>query len=382
MEFQVNKDHFANGLQQVLNIVGMKASMPVLTNVLIKTIEEGLCLTTTNLELGIRCQIKAQVKVKGSITLPVRKLHTIIKELPNNLVNFELSKKNQAKITSGGSIFRIMGIDEEDFPALPDFDDRHVFNLEQEKLLKMLRSVSYSESTDENRYVLNGVFFNFKEDKLSLVATDGRRLALINEELKIEEENSGGMILPAKTVAELQRLLGKGDKVKITFNDRQVAFFIQVNDKVESHGLTDNIYLVSKVVDGNYPNYQQVIPEITTHRIKIERELLLECVKRAALVISDKNNSVTLKISNNLLEITGNSSEFGESHESIAIQFEQEKGMDPIKVAFNPNFLIEPLKALTQDEIFFEFKDEMSPGIFKNMEHFICVIMPLRLPAS
>lgn len=382
MKFQVSKDHFANGLQQVLNIVGMKASMPVLTNVLIKTIEGGLCLTTTNLELGIRCQIKAQINIQGSITLPVRRLHTIVKELPNNLVNFELSKKNQAKITSGGSIFRIMGINEEDFPALPNFNDRHVFYLEQDNLLKMLRSVSYSESTDENRYVLNGVFFNFKDDKLSLVATDGRRLAFISEDVKVEEENSGNLILPAKTVSELQRLLGKGDKVKITFNDRQVAFSIQVDNKVESHGLTDSIYLVSKVVDGNYPNYQQVIPETTTHRVKLERELLLECVRRAALVVSDKNNSVTLKISNNLLEITGVSSEFGESHESIAIQFEQEEGKDPVKVAFNPIFLIEPLKALTQDEIYFEFKDEMSPGLFKTMENFICVIMPLRLPSN
>ena len=356
--------------------------MPILTNVLIKTIKGGLCLTTTNLELGIRCQIKAQINIEGSVTLPVRRLHTIVKELPNNLVNVEVNKKSQAKITSGGSIFRIMGMDEQDFPALPDFDDRHVFHLEQENLLKMLRSVSYSESTDENRYVLNGVFFNFHEDKLSLVATDGRRLALISEEVKVEKENTGSLILPAKTVAEIQRLLGKGEKVKITFNDRQVAFLIQISNKTESHGLTENIYLISKVVDGNYPNYQQVIPESTTHRIKIERELLLESVKRAALVISDKNHSVTLKISNNLLEISGISNEFGESHESLAIQFEQEEGKEPIKVAFNPNFLIEPLKALTHDEIYFEFKDEMSPGLFKTMDHFICVIMPLRLPAS
>ena len=374
MKFKINQDHFSNGLQQVLNVVGSRSTMPILSNVLIEAEEEHISLTTTNLDLGIRCRIKADVSDTGSITLPVRKLATIVKELPVNEVFLETNKSNQAKITSGGSLFKIMGIVSEEFPPLPTFENRKVFELSQDEIVNMLKSVSYAQSTDENRYILNGVYFNFADEKLTLVATDGRRLGLTGLELEVSEENAGSLILPAKTVAELERLMGKGEKVNIAFNDRQAAFEIGL-DEASGSGLVDHLYLVSKIVEGNYPNYRQVIPKETEHRVKIERELMLECVHRAALVTSDKSNSVKIKISKNLLEISGQSTEYGESHESMAIAYDGPE----VQVAFNPQFLTEPLKALTKDEVFFEFKDELSPGLFKTLDNFICVIMPLRL---
>ncbi|CAA6676390.1 MULTISPECIES: DNA polymerase III subunit beta [unclassified Lentimonas] len=374
MKFKINQDHFSNGLQQVLNVVGSRATMPILSNVLIEAEEGHISLTTTNLDLGIRCRIKADVSEPGGITLPVRKLATIIRELPQNEVFIETGDNNQAKITSGGSLFKIMGISTEEFPPLPSFENRHVFELSQAEIVSMLKSVSYGQSNDENRYILNGVYFNFADEKLTLVATDGRRLALTALDTEISEDNAGSLILPAKTVAELERLMGKGEKVKIAFNDRQAAFEIGIDDAGDT-GLVDHLYLVSKIVEGNYPNYRQVIPKETEHRVKIERELMLECVHRAALVTSDKSNSVKLKVSKNLLEISGSSSEYGESHESMAIAYDGPE----VQVAFNPQFLMEPLKALTKDEVFFEFKDELSPGLFKTLDNFICVIMPLRL---
>ena len=374
MKFKINQDHFSNGLQQVLNVVASRSTMPILSNVLIEAEEGHISLTTTNLDLGIRCRIKADVSNTGSITLPVRKLATIVKELPVNEVFVETSDKNQAKITSGGSLFKIMGIGSEEFPPLPTFENRKVFELAQDEIVNMLKSVSYAQSTDENRYILNGVYFNFADEKLTLVATDGRRLGLTGLELEVSEENAGSLILPAKTVAELERLMGKGERVNIAFNDRQAAFEIGLDEAGES-GLVDHLYLVSKIVEGNYPNYRQVIPKETEHRVKIERELMLECVHRAALVTSDKSNSVKIKISKNLLEISGQSTEYGESHESMAIAYDGPE----VQVAFNPQFLTEPLKALTKDEVFFEFKDELSPGLFKTLDNFICVIMPLRL---
>lgn len=374
MKFKINQDHFSNGLQQVLNVVATRSTMPILSNVLIEAEEGHISLTTTNLDLGIRCRIKAEVTDTGSITLPVRKLATIVKELPVNEVFLETSEKNQAKITSGGSLFKIMGINSEEFPPLPTFENRKVFELSQDEIVNMLKSVSYAQSTDENRYILNGVYFNFADEKLTLVATDGRRLGLTGLDIEVSEENTGNLILPAKTVAELERLMGKGDKVNIAFNDRQAAFEIGLDEASDS-GLVDHLYLVSKIVEGNYPNYRQVIPKETEHRVKIERELMLECVHRAALVTSDKSNSVKIKVSKNLLEISGQSSEYGESHESMAIAYDGPE----VQVAFNPQFLMEPLKALNKDEVFFEFKDELSPGLFKTLDNFICVIMPLRL---
>ena len=373
MKFKINRDHFSNGLAQVLNVVGSKAAMPILSNVLIEAEKDHISLTTTNLDLGIRCKIKAEVKESGTVTLPVKRLATIVRELPNVDVSFDSSTSHQVKIASGGSNFRIMGISAEEFPKLPDSGDDKTFTLEQGELATMLSNVSYAQSTDETRYILNGVYFNFKEGKLALVATDGRRLALVSKEMAVPSGSGGAIILPAKTVAELLRLLGKGEKLKVAFNERRAAF--QIETGKDASGLTDSIYLFSKVVEGNYPNYQQVIPKETHHRIKLERELFLQCVHRAALVTSEKSNSVKIKLSANLLEITAASPDFGESHESMAISY---SGPD-LQVAFNPQFVMDPLRALTKDEVFFELKDEVSPGVFKTLESFVCVIMPVRL---
>ena len=373
MKFKINRDHFSNGLAQVLNVVGSKAAMPILSNVLIEADKDGISLTTTNLDLGIRCRIKAEIKEAGAVTLPVKRLATIVRELPNVDVSFDSSANHQVKIASGGSNFKIMGIGAEEFPKLPDSGDDKSHLLDQGELATMLGNVSYAQSTDETRYILNGVYFNFKEGKLTLVATDGRRLALVGKELAVPTAGAGAIILPAKTVAELLRLLGKGEKVKIAFNERRAAF--QIDTGKESGGLTDSIHLYSKVVEGNYPNYQQVIPKETHERIKLERELFLQCVHRAALVTSEKSNSVKIKLTANLLEITASSPDFGEAHESMAISY---SGPD-LQVAFNPQFVMDPLRALTKDEVFFELKDEVSPGVFKTLESFVCVIMPVRL---
>jgi DNA polymerase-3 subunit beta len=373
MKFKINRDHFANGLAQVLNVVGSKATMPILSNVLIEAEKDQISLTTTNLDLGIRCKIKADVKETGAVTLPVKRLATIVRELPNVDVNFDASPNHQVKLASGGSNFRIMGIGKEEFPPLPEFGDEKSFTLEQSELTTMLKSVAYAQSTDETRYILNGVYFNFKDGKLSLVATDGRRLALISRELEVPPESAGAIILPAKTVSELTRLLDKGEKLKINFNDRRAAF--QIATDKDSSGLVDSVYLYSKVVEGNYPNYQQVVPKETHQRIKLERELFLQCVHRAALVCSEKSNSVKIKLTSNLLEITAQSPDFGEAHESMAISYSGPE----LQVAFNPTFVMDPLRALTKDEIFFELKDDVSPGVFKTLESFLCVIMPVRL---
>ena len=373
MKFKINRDHFANGLAQVLNVVGSKATMPILSNVLIEAEKDQISLSTTNLDLGIRCKIKAEVKETGSVTLPVKRLATIVRELPSVDVTFDGAPNHQVKLTSGGSTFKIMGIGKEEFPPLPEFGDEKAYTLEQSELISMLRSVSYAQSTDETRYILNGVYFNFRDEKLTLVATDGRRLALIGKEMEVPAASAGAIILPAKTVSELNRLLDKGSKVKINFNERRAAF--QIATDKDTSGLIDHVYLYSKVVEGNYPNYQQVVPKETHQRIKLERELLLQCVHRAQLVCSEKSNSVKIKISSNLLEIFAASSDFGEAHESMAIGY---SGPD-LQVAFNPAFLMDPLKALTKDEVFFEVKDEVSPGVFKTLESFICVIMPVRM---
>lgn len=374
MKFKINRDHFSNGIQQVLNVVGTRTTMPILSNVLIKADENGICLMTNNLEVAIQCQIHADVQVQGAVALPVRKLSTIVNSLPSMDVVVDVTPSHQAKITSGGSMFKMMGMAPEEFPPLPTFGEDTEVSFKQDELVQMLKNIAYAQSGDETRYILNGVYFSMQPDKVTLVATDGRRLGMISKDMNIGEKGLGSFILPAKTVSELIRLLGQGASVKLSFSNRQVAFIIEVDGK-KNEGLVNQLYLVSKVVDGKYPDYNQVIPKATEHRVKVERELMQECVQRAALVVNEKNHSVRIKIHNNLMEFSAFSPEYGESHESMAIAYEGPE----VQVAFNPQYLLDPLKALPKDELFFEFKDELSPGVFKTLDHFLCVIMPLRL---
>ena len=376
MKFKINKEHFSIGLKQVSNVVSSKPQMPVLNNVLIKAEKGKVLLTTTNLDLGIRCSITADVEEEGDITLPVKRLEKIVASTPEKEITIESSDGQTARIRSGRyEAPRFNGLKSEDFPPLPSFVDQHTFEFSALELSSMLRSVSYAQSNDENRYILNSVYFNFDAGKLTLVATDGRRLALISRDVPLSDGDEGSIILPAKTVAELEKLLPQGKSVRISFNERQVAFDIAIADDSESKGLAGSIYLVSKIVEGSYPNYKQVIPKETDRRIKIERELMSETVQRVSIITNEKQNSVKLKIGENALEISAQSVEFGESREVIDVEYSGPE----VQIGFNPEFLLSPLRNLTKDEIFFEFKDEMSPGVFKTLDNFICVVMPLRV---
>ena len=205
------------------------------------------------------------------------------------------------------------------------------------------------------------------------MATDGRRLATCERKVPVSENKLTPFILPAKTVNELQKQLGNKGKVAIGLSERQVMFEVDIDEKADN-GLCDKIKIVSKVVEGNYPQYKQVIPKDSGNRIEIERDMFLRSVDFAAKVTTDKNNSVHLNISQNSVEVAANGGE-NEASNKIAVQYE---GTD-MKIAFNPQFLSDPLKALTQDVVVFEFKDELSPGVIKTKdEGFLCVIMPQR----
>jgi len=226
-----------------------------------------------------------------------------------------------------------------------------------------LRKTSYAISTDETRYVLNGVLFSFKDNKLTLVATDGRRLAMAEIELEFPRSHEADLIIPTKAVTELQRLLTDDGEVKVSMGGGQIAFDL------------NKTLLVSKLIEGNYPNYRQVIPAEAKERIKLEREMFLNSLRRVSLLASDKSHSIKLNFSKNNIDITANTPEVGEAKESIAVAY---KGRE-FSIAFNPEFLMAPLRALTEDEVFLDLIDEMSPGVLKIQTPFLYVLMPMRI---
>jgi DNA polymerase-3 subunit beta len=363
MKFSVSKEKLIAGLQTVQNVVSTRTTLPILSNVLLHAADGQLRLTTTDLDVGVSGVIDAQIDKPGSTTLPARRLANIVRELPAAEVQIEIDAKNVASIRCGQSFFKILGLPEEEFPPLPKFEGAKTFTIHQQALRDALKKTSYAISTDETRYVLNGILFSFKENKLTMVATDGRRLALVDLEVEFPRSQEVDIIVPTKCVTELGRLLGEEGDVKMSVGENQIAFEV------------GGSLLVSKLIEGNYPNYRQVIPGEAKERITLERETFLNAVHRVSLLSSEKSNSVKLVFSKNNIEIAANTPDVGEAHESLAVAY---KGRE-FSIAFNPEFLQAPLRALPNDEIFLDLIDEMSPGVIKIQTPFLYVLMPMRI---
>ena len=368
MKFTIPKEQMMNRLQAVQNIVGSRTTLQILSNVLMRGEEGKLELTATDLDVSISCVVTVDMKKSGAFTVPVKKFFGIVRELTASELEVEVDEKNACKLRAGASYYKLNGLAAEEFPPLPEFSEKMRIVLPQEKVKGMLRRTSFAVSTDETRYVLNGIFVSLKEHKLTFVSTDGRRLALTEEEVELTPENEAEFIIPTKAVNELNRLLQANGEVEIKFTENQASF--QLKDEKGS-----SVLLITKLVEGNYPNYKQVIPAEASERVALVREELLQALRRAEIMTSEKSNSVKLAFTKNNLTITANTPEVGEGRESLAINY---KGKD-LAIAFNPGYLMDPLKALDNDEVFLELTDELSPGVLKINGPFLYVIMPMRM---
>jgi DNA polymerase-3 subunit beta len=368
MNLTISKEQIIAGLQAVQNIVSTRTTLPILSNVLLRAEGEKLELTATDLDVTITCAVEAKVKKPGASTVPVKKLFGIVRELTNTEIDLQVDEKHVCSIQSGSSFYKIHGLSADEFPPPPRFKDDKKVVLPQETVKGMMRKTSFAISTDESRYVLNGIFISLKDHKMTMVATDGRRLALVDEEVDVSEASQGEFIVPAKAVSELNRLLVDKGEIEIKYAENQASFNLK-DDKGSS------VLIATKLIEGNYPNYRQVIPAETKERIPLMREEFLHALRRAEIMTSEKSNSVKLSFGKNRLEITANSPEVGEAKETLAVNY---KGAE-MAIAFNPKYMIDPLNALVNDEVFFELIDELSPGVLKINGPFLYVVMPMRL---
>jgi DNA polymerase-3 subunit beta len=363
MKFRISKEAFLDGLQKVQSVVSSRTTLPILSNVLIVARDGRIQFTTTDLDVGVTGSVEAQIDKEGATTLPAKKLVSVVRELPASEVEVSVNNKNHAEIRSGPSFFRIIGLGEAEFPPLPSFQDAKQFRIPQAILRDGLRKTAYAISTDETRYVLNGIFASFREGKLTLVATDGRRLAMVDCDLEFPSSHETDVIIPSKAVQELQRLLGDTGELTLSLSGNQISFAI------------GDTLLVSKLIDGNYPNYRQVIPGDAIERVVISRESLLETTRRVSLLSSDKSNSIKLVFSENQIEVTANTPDVGEAQETLDVIYQG----TPMQIAFNPEFLQAPLRNLDTDDVYLDLIDEMSPGVLRIEGSFLYVLMPMRV---
>ena len=314
MNLTIAKDQLISGLQAVQNVVGSRTTLPILSNVLLKADGNRLELTATDLDVTVSCSVEAKVKKAGSTTIPVKKFFGIARELGSQELELSTDDKHVTSLSAGASFYKIRGLAAEEFPPIPTLNDDRLVKLPQEKIRGMMKKTSFATSTDESRYVLNGIFVSMKDNKLTMVATDGRRLALVDEEVDIPEAALGDYIIPSKAINELNRLLTDAGNVELRLGDNQASMHL-----IPEKG--PNVRITTKLIEGNYPNYRQVIPSEVKERVTLGREELLHAMKRAEIMTSDKANSVKMSFTSNNLSITANSPDVGEARESIAISY-------------------------------------------------------------
>ena len=363
MKLKILRSKILEGLKSVQNVVVGKGSLPILQNVLLEAVGHELVMTTTDLDISIKAVCDCEVIEPGSSTLPVKLLFNAMAKVAEGEIEIEVDMNERATITAGNARFKLAGMSEKDFPKLKKEEESYAYEIAQQTFREMLKKVSYAASQDDTRRTLKGVLMSFKDLKLTMVATDGRRMALIENEMEFPKDAEADIVLPAKAVVELQRLLNGESNLHITVNKTQICFSV------------DNLMIYSKLIDDVYPNYKQVIPKETTEHIIVDRQLLLDALDRASVMTMDEAHSTKLIFENGSLTVMSAASDIGEARDTLPVKYNGEK----IEIMFNPNYVMDPLKAVDENEISINLNDGHSPAVIKCSMPFLYVLMPLRI---
>ena len=363
MKIKTTRAKLLEGLKAVQNIVPSKAPSPILQNVLLVSRDGKLEMTTTDIDMSILCTEECSVIEPGETTLPVKFLFNSVLKAAEGEIDIETDQNDNATILAGSAKFRLAGMPAKMFPPLPVGEESFSYTISQSSLKEMLRKTAYAASQDDTRRNLKSVLMSFKNGKLTMVATDGRRLALVENEMDFPESEAVDIVLPLKTVVELQRSLSGEDEVGIKIQKSQVSFNL------------GNTMLYSKLIVEQYPNYSQVIPQEAGDQIVIDRNLLIDAVERASVLTLDESHSVKLVFEGNRLVIMSASSDVGEAKDEIPVKYAGEK----IEIMFNPTYLMDPLKAIDDDEVSIYLNSGYKPAVLKCSIPFLYVLMPLRI---
>ncbi len=372
MKFTIEKSALVTGLQRIQGIVQGRTTMPILSNVRLQTMEGGVELFATDLEIGLRDLLPAEIESGGTITVSGKKLFEISRELKQDTIRIASEDGEGILIRSGQSNFRLRGLPANEFPSFPDIEETGHTALPAPMLLEMIRKTAYAVSTDLTRMSLNGVLIHYSEKKgapVEMVATDGHRLSMVSRKLPAPPSGGGArkVIVPRKAVSELKKYLEETerDDVDVVFSQNHVIF----RDK--------NYTLLTRLIDGKFPNYADIIPKHNPHVLRVEREVLQGAVRRVSILSDEKTHAIKLSLRKGDIQISSHHPEIGEAQESLPAEYEG----DDLEVGFNVRYLQDVAAALNGEEIRILFMDALSPSRIEDPrdEGFLAIIMPMRL---
>ena len=364
MEVILDRDAFLKGLQMVQNIVEPRQTLPILANVLLETEEGSVRLTATDLEVGARVSIPARVMGKGAITVGARKLAEIVKELPAAAVALKVGENAGVSLRCGGVTYKLVGMPPDDFPPVVPASPGGWITLEAKTLRDMLSQTSFAISHDETRYALNGVLFALSGKEMRLVATDGHRLALSFRQLgEIGRPITG--IVPRKAIAEIMRVLSAGEEVQLGITENQ--FVLQM----------PNFVMTARLIEGQFPNYEAVIPKGHPGKLVISRGALTSALRRVSVMAEERNKPVKLILAPAALRLSAASQDLGEAEETLDVDYAGEE----VTIGFNSRYVLDAIGPVENEQVVLEFKDSLSPGVVRSAteEGYCCVIMPMRI---
>lgn len=366
MQATILQENFAKGLSFVTKVASSKTQLPILNNILLETEEGRLKLSATNLETSISFWIGATVAEKGAVTVPARLLFELVASFPKDKIQLTV-EKTMLQLVCGESQATLAGIDAAEFPPLPKADQKKDTTLKQELLDKSLPFVLIAASTDEGRPILTGVKFSEKGGQFEMVATDGYRLSV--KKLPQIPGFKEGVVVPARALSEASRILTDEKATELDL------YFSQ--DKNQIIFLSPHAQIATRLIEGEYPAYEKIIPASFTTRTTFGKEEFLKAVRLAAVYAKEAANILRLEIRGGAVMVTANSPQIGENKTKVEAKIEGEGG----EIAFNARFLIDLLSVFPESEIVFEMTGPLAPGVFKPVkdDSYLHIIMPVRV---
>ncbi len=368
MKINITKSVLLEGIQVVSAGVSSRTTLPILHNFLLEAKKGKLKLVRTDMEMATVHFVNAEVEEEGSITIPLKEFAEIIKNLPDDKeINLSLDENNKFHIKSGKSKFWVIGTPKSEYPAIPEVEQENSLELDPFELQKQIEKTVFSASTQETRYILNGLLWNHTADKFEIVATDGGRLAVASH-TALPDTAEFKIIIPTKILNEVCRFISlakpeKGTKIKVNVSSNQVSF------------LLNETTFISRLIEGNFPNYAQVIPTKKNFSFEIFAKELLASTRRSALCSGEFGSVVKYKLDHNTLTVMSNSQNM-EFTDELPVEYSGE----PFEAAFNPQYIIDVLKNISTDKVSFSFVNASQPVLVEPAgdNTFKYVIMPVR----
>jgi DNA polymerase III subunit beta len=370
MEFSVSKSALLNELNTTQGVVERKTTIPILSNLLIEAKGNHLNITATDLELSIRTSCEAKIKKEGAGTIPAKKLLELVRLLPEGEIKVKLLENHWVEIVSDKKKYKLVGMAKENFPTLPSMPHSMV-KISAPVIESLIAKTKFAISMEESRYTLNGGLLILKPDSLTMVATDGHRLALAETDQKLSGMNGEMKVLvPKKAMDEVEKLAsGAGSDSSIEFAKDESNLFFQVGHRL----------LISRILTGQFPNYEAVLPRDNNKSVVLERAELSDAVRRVSQLADQRSHAVKFSVSKEGIEISASSPEYGEAKENIDKEYKGE----PIAIGFNSSYMLDFLSAAADGPVSIELKDEQSAGQMRPLAdesyRYRYIIMPMRI---